>query len=132
MSSVVVASWVPTSYLVSTCPLVIVVVPLTPDDDAVHVLFTASAMTGPGPTPRGVPTAAELVTVPPGTAWVRTEIGPEGGATAFESALGYLPLKILAGPYSAVAPSSSAAEMGVAEPPAGSVTDGEAPVAAAP
>src|SRR4051812_2577420 len=112
---------------------------------AVHVLLTASAMTGPGPTPRGWAgrpgggcepwvTDAVLVTDPPGPVvpWVLTLSGPDGGEVAFWSLAGYWPLKILAGPYCAVAPSASAPVIGVAEPAAGSATDGLALSAGAP
>jgi hypothetical protein len=83
-------------------PLVMVVEPLTPDCDAVHVLSTPSAISGPGPTPPThgsgllVPGAvhvplvgarviwAELVTEPsaPVVPWVLTVIGPDGGPIA--------------------------------------------------
>src|SRR5215210_6537286 len=105
-----------------------VVDPATPLSEAVHLLETPSAVMGPGPTPRGSPIEAELATEPVGPVvpWVLTVVGPEGGASALGSLAGYWPLKSLAGPYCATAPSLSVAVMGVDEPPAGRVTDGDA------
>jgi len=135
---------------VTRIPLVIVVDPIRLTAPvvgsvsvAVQVLLTASATIGPGPTPRGwvgstvpwVPgaTDAELVTLPlgPVVPWVLTLRGPEGGDVwlwvGSLARFGYWPLKILAGPYWAVAPSSSVAVIGDTEPVPGSVTSGADP-----
>jgi hypothetical protein len=104
------------SVAVARLPLVMVVEPLTPDSDALQVLLTPSAISGPGPMPPGHasgvvvpgavqvlfggarPICAELVTDPlgPVVPCVLTVMGPEGGPMGSFS--GHWPPKSTAGP----------------------------------
>src|SRR5678815_1972529 len=119
MGSLAMGSWVTTSCLVSKMPLTKVAEPERPDSFATHVLWTSSAVRGPGPTPPGpaqlaLPagspeqrrgtgvsnssTPAELVAEPPVPVlpWVLTLRGPELDGTA--ALAGHWPLKMAAGP----------------------------------
>jgi hypothetical protein len=91
---------------------------VTPDFDAVHVLRTALAVNGPGPT---FFTEAELVAdrLP----FVLTRSSPLGGRGAFGS-FGGRPPKMTAGPYWAMAPPLAVATTAVDDPPCGKLTDG--------
>src|SRR5687767_12298412 len=98
-----------------TTPLVTIVDPFTPDLEAVHVLRTEPAVKTPASM---FFTDAELVTeVFP---LVLTTTGPVGPV----SVPGYRPPRMMAGPYWAMTPSSSAAATAMVDPPGGRATSG--------